>query len=136
MTHVAQQAIHGWSDPVPYWVIEGLAEYEGTFNSTDHIRRVGMDKLRRYVRESIPDSIFLASSLGSDTPHLSTSDVYFGGNLIMTYLAEAFGEDIHNRLLRHSGASFNAALEAEFEAAGTTMAQVFEALKEWLGEGS
>ena len=133
ITHVGQRAILGRSMGLfPTWVIEGLAEYEGMFNSTEHNRNVGLDALVRYVHDEIPDSIFLESSTGRDTPSLTTSDEYFGGSLIMKYLADRFGEEIHNRLVRHTHSTFDAALEAEFEAAGTSATQVFKDLQEWL----
>ena len=86
------------------------------------------------MHERIPDRIFLATSLGSDTPSLTTSDVYFGGALIMKYLADRFGEDIHNRLVRHTHPTFDEAMAAEFEASGTTATEVFEDLQTWLRE--
>ena len=133
-THAGQQILGVFRRPVPTWVFEGLAEYEGTFNATEHNRTVGFDSLIRYAHERIPDQIFLAGALGGDEFSLTTSDVYFGGNVIMKYLADRFGEDIHRRLVRHTYASFDEALWAEFEAAGTSTPQVFADLQAWLAE--
>ena len=135
-THAGQRVIWGSVNtrPVPQWVHEGLAEYEGMFNATEHNRTVGFDSLVRYVHDRIPDRIFLATPLGSDQPSITTSDWYFGGALIMKYLADRFGEDIHRRLVRHTHSSFDEAMAAEFEAAGTSAPQVFEDLQAWLTE--
>ena len=92
----------------------------------------GFDSLVRYVHDRIPDRIFLAKSLGSDQLSLTTSDVYFGGALILKYLADKFGEDIHRRLVRHTHSTFDEAMAAEFEASGTTASEVFEDLQAWL----
>ena len=135
-THAGQRVIWGSVNtrPVPQWVSEGLAEYEGMFNATEHNRTVGFDSLVRYVHDEIPDRIFLAKSLGSDQLSLTTSDVYFGGALIMKYLADKFGEDIHRRLVRHTHSTFDEAMAAEFEASDTTATEVFEDLQAWLRE--
>jgi len=133
-THAGQYVLGVFRRPVPTWVYEGLAEYEGMFHATEHNRTVGFDSLIRYARESIPDQVFLAGPFGGDRFSLTTSDVYFGGNVIMTYLADRFGEDMHSRLVRHTYASFDEALWAEFEAAGTTTPQVFADLQAWLAE--
>ena len=133
-THAGQYALGVFRRPVPTWVYEGLAEYEGTFNATEHNRTVGFDSLIRYAHERIPDQIFLAGPFGGDEVSLTTLDVYFGGNVIMKYLADRFGEDIHRRLVRHTYASIDEALWAEFEAAGTTTPQVFADLQAWLAE--
>ena len=58
--------------------------------------------------------------------------MYFGGSLILKYLADRFAEEIHERLVRHTHATFDAALATEFEAAGTTVPQVFNDLQAWL----
>ena len=117
--HAGQFTIWGFQGSVPGWVHEGLAEYEGMFNVNEYDKTAVVDSLVRYVRDHIPDSIFLATSPGSGAPSISTSDVYFGGSLILKYLAERFGEDIHNRLVRHTYGTFDEALAAEFEAKGT-----------------
>ena len=54
---------------------EGLAEYEGMFNADEYDKTAMFDSLVRYVRDHIPDSIFLATSLGSGAYSITTSDV-------------------------------------------------------------
>ena len=131
-THAVQHSIWGFWTDVPAWVREGLAEYEGLFNATEHNRTVGLSYLIRYVHDRIPDRIFLATSVGSDAQSITTSDVYFGGNLIMKYLADKFGEDIHLRLVDHTYPTFNEAMDAEYKAADTTAAEVFKDLQAWI----
>ena len=131
-THAVQHSIWGFWTDVPEWVREGLAEYEGLFNATEHNRTVGLSYLIRYVHDRIPDRIFLATSVGSDAQSITTSDVYFGGNLIMKYLADKFGEDIHLRLVDHTYPTFNEAMDAEYKAADTTAAEVFKDLQAWI----
>ena len=129
--HAGQYTIWGFDRPVPQWVHEGLAEYEGMFNSTEHNKARLLDSLVRYFRERIPDSISLETS-ESGKSSITASDIYFGGSLILTYLADWFGEDIHSRLVWHQYDTFDEAMAAEFEAAGTTTEEVFNDLRTWI----
>ena len=135
VTHAGQFSIYGgyYPSPVPWWVYEGLAEYEGTFNTTEDNRDHGFSALVQYVRDRIPDRVFCCQTLVGDLPSLSTTDAYFGGSLILKYLADTFGEDLHVRLIRHTHPTFVEALAAEFAAAGTTALEVFQGLRAWLG---
>ena len=137
VTHAGQHSIYGGRRPrqIPAWVSEGLAEYEGMFNATEHNRTVGFATLVRYVRDTIPDRVFYGQTLASGDLTLSTSDVYFGGSLILKYFAEAFGEDLHVRLVRHAHPTFIEALADEFAAARTTVPEVFQGLRTWLESG-
>ena len=132
--HAGQFTIYGYRGTAPQWVQEGLAEYEGMFNANEYDKTAVLDSLARYVHDRIPDSIFLATSPGSGAPSITTSDVYFGGSLILKYLADRFGEDIHNRLVRHTHATFDEVMAAEFEVAGTTAPEVVNDLQAWLGQ--
>ena len=138
VTHAGQYSIYGgkWPPPVPRWVSEGLAEYEGMFNASKENLDHADSALMRYVREQIPDRIFCCQTLAADLPLLSTSDVYFGGSLILKYLADRFGEDIHNLLVRHTYPTFPEALTAELETARITMPEAFQGLQSWLAGGS
>ena len=134
ITHAGQHAIYGgyYPRPVPWWVYEGLAEYEGTFNTTESNRLHGFQGLRQYVRDEIPDRVFCCQTLEEGIDTLSTNDAYFGGNLMLLYLKEVLGEDIHARLIRHTHPTLIEALEAEFRVAGTSAEKVFEGLRAWL----
>ncbi len=102
------------------------------FNSTEHNKTHLFDSLVRYFRDRIPDSISLETSESGD-PSIRSSDIYFGGSLILTYLANRFGEDIHRRMVWHEYDTFDEAMAAEFEAAGTTTEEVFNDLLIWIG---
>ncbi len=140
--HAGQRVMWGSVSPVPvaYWVHEGLPEYEGMFHSTEYNRTDGFRSLVRYVHDQIPDRLYCCQALegttprweSSTTPTFGSTSFYFGGSLILKYLADAFGEDIHVRLMRHQYPSFEEALVAEIEAAGTTVSETFEDLQRWL----
>ena len=132
--HAGQRVMWGSVErrPVPQWVHEGLAEYEGMFNSTEHNRTEGFDSLVRYVHDRIPDRLYCCQTAGSTLPTFGSTDIYFGGALILKYLADAFGEDINVRLTRHQYPSFEEALMAELETEGTTVQETFSGLQAWL----
>ncbi|MYF64449.1 MAG: hypothetical protein F4185_00150 [Chloroflexi bacterium] len=91
-----------------------MPEYEGMFNSTEYNRTEGFRSLVRYVHDQIPDRLYCCQALegttprweSSTTPTFGSTSFYFGGSLILKYLADAFGEDIHVRLMRHQYPSF------------------------------
>ena len=134
-THAVQRSIWGeGSRPAPTWFSEGLAEYEGMFNTTEYNQTVGFNSLVRYVHDEIPDRLSCCQTLGSELPSFSTTDVYRGGALIMKYLADRFSEEMHVRLVRHRHPTFVEALAVEIEAQGTTVPEVFEDLQTWLAQ--
>ena len=55
-THAAQFTVGAitWPPRVPWWISEGLAEYEGMFHTTENNRTEGYDNLVRYVHDAIP----------------------------------------------------------------------------------
>ena len=131
-SHAAQHTIWGSNRPVPTWVSEGLAEYDGMFHTTEYNRTTGFDSLVKYVHDRIPDRLYCCQTATSSVPTFGTTDIYFGGALIMKYLADTFGEEIHVRLVRHNHPTFVEALAAEIEAQGTTVPDVFDDLTAWL----
>ena len=133
-SHAAQHTIWGSQRPVPTWVSEGLAEYDGMFHTTEYSRTAGFNSLVRYVHNRIPDRLYCCQTAESRVPTFGSTDVYFGGSLILKYLADTFGEEIHVRLVRHQYPSFAEVLAAEIEAAGTTVPEAFEDLKTWLND--
>jgi len=130
-THAIQYSFFGTTFPwpVPQWVFEGMAEYEGMFNATEYNRTDGFDSLVRYGHRYI-DRFECCGS--PSTPTLGTSDIYFGGALIMKYLADTFGEDMHVRFVRHQYSSFDEALAAEIEEGGSTVQETYDGLLAWL----
>lgn len=123
-------------DYLPLWVTEGLAEFEGGAHTTDFYRTTGYERLLRYVVEEIPDQVFLhhrATLAGTESAAaITTTDIYFGGHLILVWLADRLGENVHARLVRHEHPTFDAALAAEFAAAGWTVAEAWEDLRTWV----
>ena len=120
-------------DYLPLWVTEGLAEFEGGAHTTDFYRTVGYERLIRYVVEAVPDQVMLHETLAETSPAtITTTDIYFGGHLLVYWLADAIGEDVHARLLRYTQDTFAEALAAELAAAGMTVPEAWTAFKAWL----
>ena len=120
-----------WNDKPPWWVSEGLAEYEANAHTTAYNRTVQYQNLVRYVVETIPDRIFCCETLTGEKS-ISTTDAYFGGRLILYWLAEALGGDVHVRLVRHQHDTFEAALIAELADAGMTIEEAWETFRVWV----
>ena len=130
--HVGQAAIwaRGLDLPVPKWVHEGLAEYASMFNSSEYNAGYSLAPLAKLVYDDLRHTYSI-----DDNGALTTSDIYFAGSLLWKYLADRFGEELHVRLTRiapHHHTTFEAALAAEFEAAGTSTAQVFNDFMDWM----
>ena len=114
-----------------HWTMEGLAEYEGTFNTTPHNRTETFKKLVQYVNER--DLIHLTTSL-EYVQSLAPSDTYRGANLLMKFLTDRFGEDLHYRLTHADVATVDDVLQAEYAAEGITAVDLFAELKAWMEE--
>ena len=112
-----------------HWSTEGLAEYEGTFNTTPHNRTWTFEKLIEYVSDN--DLVYLATSLNY-RQSLVPKDTYFGGNLLMKFLADRFGEDIHYRLTHSDVSTLEDVLLAEYEAEGVSGIDLFAELQAWM----
>ena len=80
-SHAAQHSIWESQRPVPSWVSEGLAEYEGMFNASEYNRTGGFNSLVSYVHDQIPDRLFCCRTTESSLPTFGTTDVYFGGGI-------------------------------------------------------
>ena len=133
ITHAAELSIWGYfyKAPAP-WIAEGLAEYEGLFNTTESNRMQGLEKLLEEVRRNAGSKIGCCESLTGNHPEITCGDVYFGGSFILKYLADKFGEEIHDRLIRSEFPTFGEALSSEFANQGTTLPRVFLGMKAWL----
>ena len=133
MTHAGQFVICDYScryrKSIPSWVFEGLAEYEGTIHTSDS---GGVQRLANHVADE--GLVSLGIPLGGTEPEITVAEVYFGGSLLMKYLADRFGESVHNRLVRLEHSTFEAAFMAEFRSKGVTALQVFGDMQEWIGE--
>lgn len=137
-THAVQHTIRvgeeerrAWNY-LPQWVTEGLAEYEGLMHTTEWYRTTGVEALRRkVVDEGIVRQIFRIQNWDGEAS-LFTTDVYWGGQVIMAHLAELLGEEVHVRLVRHAHPTFDAALAAELAAADRTLQEVWDGLRAWV----
>jgi len=121
MSHVVQYSFPRDSKP-PAWIIEGIAEYEGFFHTTEYNRTTAIDSLIRYVHRNDREKILCCLTLGGSG--IATSSIYAGGAVIMLFLAERFGEGIHAEL-------FTAPLAEVLERRGTTVAETFAELRAW-----
>ena len=85
----------------PRWILEGLAEFEGYYNTTPgNLERV--DWLIEYVYEHERDEIIFGRTLERGEWTMMTSSRYYGSAVIMIFLAEKFGERIHPQLFTAS----------------------------------
>lgn len=128
ITHEMIHAIH-WAvvDQLPIdWIAEGIAEYDGYMHTTLYNRGQATKDLLEYPRrkQKIRDSIYCCFSLDYDEV-IGTTEPYWGGSLIMVFLAERFGEDIHRELLHHS-------IGEVIRRYGVDMTDLFKELREWV----
>ena len=122
--------IHQWN--TPSWVPEGLSEYEGFHHTTLYNRTQAADDLIRYVHEGRRDQIFCCLTLQNRIPVINTSDVYYGGAVIMEFLAQFFDEKIHLELLRNKRNNFPLTFQDALRRRGYTVQATWRALRAWL----
>ena len=122
MSHVVQLGFPQDTRP-PYWIIEGLAEYDAFFYTTEYNRTTAIDSLIWYVHQLDREKILCCRTLGRSG--ITTTSVYYGGATIMLFLAERFGEGIHVELL-------TTPLGDLLERRGTTVEETFAELQVWL----
>ena len=106
------------------WIREGLAEYDGYMHTTSYNKSVAIPNLLAYVDRTVRDRIICCKTLGS-TETIATDSVYYGGALIMLFVAEVFGEGTHKHL-------FHMSLESVVGFHGWTMQRFFNELRLWL----
>lgn len=109
----------------PLWIREGLAEYEGYYNTTPG-NRAKVDWLIDYVYENKRDSILYGRTLLDDVAQIMSTDRYYGSTVVLIFLADQFGEDLHAQLFEEPLS------ELLHERYGTTALQAFEDLRVWL----
>ena len=114
------------SGAVPSWVSEGLSTYDGLFNTTAWNRTEGFRALVNYVYTNRRDAITFSSG------QITTSDTYFASNLIMKYMADRFGEDVHSYLLSHAEPTFREAMDVVFDEHNTSAEEEYQSLMSWL----
>ena len=75
--------------------------------------------------------VYLATSLNY-RQSLQPADAYAGANLLMKFLADRFGEDMHYRLTHSDVSTLDDVLLAEYEAEGISGVDLFAELKAWM----
>ena len=116
---------------VPDWFVEGQAEYDGMFHTTEYNRTTGFRNLVDHGHRYHRDKIILGQTLGGDDNRLVVTEIYFSASIVLRYLSERFGEDILLRLMKHEYPTFHDALMAEMDSAGTTLEAEFEGMRDW-----
>ena len=91
------------------WMREGLAEYDGYFHTTEWNRTEAIHRLfGRSEERDLPSAIYCCRTLGGGNPAMATTDVYYGGAIVMMFLAEHFGEGLHADLFTGPMGGFDA----------------------------
>ena len=110
------------------WIWEALAEYDGYFHTTEWNRTEAVYRLfDRSEEKNLPATIHCCRTLRGTSPAMATTDVYYGGAIVMTFLAEHFGEAIHAGLLAAPMADL-------MLARGTTVDEAFTHFQSWYPE--
>ena len=114
------------------WFEEGLAEFEGMFNTTYSNRTRGFrNLLRKNERTGTnrPEEEIFLSTWMDYSQSIRVTRLYTGGNVLMKFLADRFGEDIHRELLYSINP--DAVLASKYDEAGGVI-KVFAEFKAWV----
>ena len=112
-------------DHLDSWIREGLAEYDGYFHTTEWNRTEAVYRLfDRSEKRNLPAAIYCCRTLRRTSAAMGTTDVYYGGAIVMIFLAESFGEQIHAEL-------FAAPMADLMLARGTTVDEAFTRFQAW-----
>ena len=110
------------------WIWEALAEYDGYFHTTEWNRTEAIYRLfDRSEEKNLPATIYCCRTLRGESPAMVTTDVYYGGAIVMMFLAEHFGEKIHAGL-------FASPMADLMMAGGTTVDETFTRFQTWYME--
>ena len=116
----------------PHWFSEGMAEYEGILYIIDHYKPKALERLFESLERADRRYKFSCCWGLSDIPQIQFGEVYNSANLFMRYLAEEFGEEIHNDLMRYEAQSFAHGLVEELAIQRTTLPDVFRGFQVWV----
>lgn len=122
--HVIQMAISSSYYFYPSWVYEGLAHYEGVFNSSEENRAAAREHVAKWIKGN-PQVVVCCRTLGPEA--IAVTDVYNGGTFFWYAMAEAYGEDLHRRVLAHPSRNISAVLTAE---TGASLEEIHAAVRE------
>ena len=113
----------GWTYySAPNWFVQGLQEYDGIFHTTENNRRDTAQRLAAWAQSH--RSAFTCCDNG-----VTIADSYNGGATFVRFLAEAFGEDVHARILGSGAPTFDEALAQQTQ---RTPRQLFDDFQRWL----
>ena len=116
------------------WFREGLAEYEGIFNTAPYNGDDTHDRLIREVHDEQRHRVFCCRTLEPGIETITTTDIYNAGATILWFLEDRFGPGVHVRLLTSRLSTFEEGLTDALSSHATTVAEAFEQLREWLAE--
>ena len=105
----------------PSWFHQGLEEYDGMFHSTESNKVTGYKNLIDYADRNLRDTFYSFGSTSS----------YFGGLLLMQFLADQYGEEIHADLLKSEQPTFDLALDEELEERDRTVSEAYDDFERW-----
>lgn len=121
--HVIQMGLSAEYWRLPAWVYEGLAHYEGVFNSSEENRQAAHELVGRWIKSN-PGVVVCCQTLGGEG--LSVTDIYNGGAFFWHAIAESYDEDVHRRMFADTKSD---ALKLLTEATGSSAEEIFRSVK-------
>ena len=134
LTHEMMNTLHydtrenyqyGRDKLIPRWILEGLAEYEGFFSTTNSNKRHAREWLINYGYEDLRDQIMYGRSLLTRVNTIVSIDRYAGSAIVMWYFAEKFGPEFHLEL-------FKMDLNQVIRNYGSNPLLAFNEMRQWL----
>jgi hypothetical protein len=124
--YAVQDSRRGWSYyTAPSWFVQGLQEYDGIYHTTEANRADTAARLMRWARAN--ERRFACCARG-----IEFGDVYNGGAAFIAFLASAYGEGIHERILRSDAKTFDEALADQ--TSPLSGSELFDRFRAWLGQ--
>jgi hypothetical protein len=116
----------GWQYySAPQWFVQGLQEYDAIYHTTEANRTQTAAALRKWARQN--ERRFACCTNGFEL-----ADVYNGGAAFMAFLAEEFGEGVHERILRSGAPTFEEALTSETKP--RSQSELLDRFRGWVAE--
>jgi hypothetical protein len=122
--YAVQDSRRGWSYyTAPSWFVQGLQEYDGIYHTTEANRADTAARLMRWARAN--EGRFACCARG-----IEFGDVYNGGAAFIAFLASAYGEGIHERILRSDAKTFDEALADQ--TSSLSRSELFDRFRAWV----
>ena len=127
--HVVQFGLEDTKEyEAPKWIWEALAEYDGYLHTTEWNRTEAIYRLfDRSEEKDLPAKIYCCRTLRGGNSAIVTTDVYYAGAIVMMFLAENFGAEIHRDL-------FDAPMAELIAGRGNTVDATFTQFQTWYPE--